>query len=67
MPIYEYACRRCQTSFERIVVSSTDAQELACPSCKSLELYRIVSRTAAPRSTGGAAAPRPPRGCGPVG
>jgi putative FmdB family regulatory protein len=67
MPIYEYACRHCQTSFERIIVSSKDAQELTCPSCKSLEVDRILSRTAAPRSSSGAPAPRPSRGCGPVG
>ncbi len=31
MPIYEYICEDCETSFERIVLNR--GQEIACPKC----------------------------------
>jgi len=70
MPIYEYCCSHCQTSFERIIVTKLDAGEVTCPSCQSREVDRILSRTAAVRGNGGggAAAARPARRpCGPGG
>jgi putative FmdB family regulatory protein len=33
MPIYEYICDDCKTSFEKIVFSKQ--QEIACPKCSS--------------------------------
>jgi putative FmdB family regulatory protein len=43
MPIYEYACRACAHKFERLVRPG-DAP--ACPSCKSLDLERLLSLSA---------------------
>jgi putative FmdB family regulatory protein len=67
MPIYEYSCRHCQNSFERIIVTKMDAGEITCPSCQSREVDRIMSRTAAVRGSGDAAARPARRPCGPVG
>jgi putative FmdB family regulatory protein len=67
MPIYEYSCRHCQNAFERIIVTKMDAGEITCPSCQSREVDRIMSRTAAVRGGGGAAARPARRPCGPVG
>ena len=43
MPIYEYACRSCAHQFEQLVRTG-DAP--ACPSCKSLDLERLLSSSA---------------------
>lgn len=40
MPIYEYQCRQCATEFELLVLAST---VVACPSCQSTELDRLLS------------------------
>ena len=40
MPIYEYTCRGCGHEFELLVLKSTT---LACPSCASADLERLVS------------------------
>jgi putative FmdB family regulatory protein len=66
MPIYEYACKPCGKVFEELVLRSSDEDEIACPSCSSAEVSRVMSRPAAARADGGGAA-RPPRSCGPVG
>ncbi len=40
MPLYEYDCRACGRSFEQLIRGAT---ALACPSCLSSDLERIVS------------------------
>ncbi len=40
MPIFEYVCRECQTSFEAIV--SRD-REAACPTCRGRDLEKQLS------------------------
>lgn len=67
MPIYEYKCESCQSSFEALVTRSEPQAE--CPQCGSHELAREMSVFAS--SVGGtngatqAAGPAPaPRGCG---
>ena len=68
MPIYEYACTRCGKGFEELIIRSSDADEVKCPSCGTAEVSRQMSRPAAARMGGGSAsgvsaAPA----CGPVG
>jgi putative FmdB family regulatory protein len=43
MPIYEYACRGCAHKFEQLVRTGDTP---ACPSCKSLDLERLLSLSA---------------------
>jgi putative FmdB family regulatory protein len=43
MPIYEYACRGCAHRFEQLVRTGDTP---ACPSCKSLDLERLLSLSA---------------------
>jgi len=66
MPIYEYACTPCGKVFEELVIRKSDEAEIACPSCSSPHVSRVMSRPAAARSGGG---PRggPASSCGPVG
>jgi putative FmdB family regulatory protein len=68
MPIYEYRCEGCQTSFEALVKRSDPQTE--CPQCGSHKLAREMSVFASSASGSGnggaqAAGPAPaPRGCG---
>ena len=67
MPIYEYRCESCQSSFEALVTRSEPQAE--CPGCGSQNLAREMSVFASSVSGGNGAAqtasPAPaPRGCG---
>ena len=67
MPIYEYACNDCSSTFEELVVGAEVPQ---CPKCESADLSKLVSGFAVsermperiPR-----AAPPAPEGCGQCG
>lgn len=58
MPLFEYKCRECGTTFEKIVPSSTT--EVACKKCASAKVEKLLSvfavggasRSAAPMETG---------------
>jgi putative FmdB family regulatory protein len=69
MPIYEYACSPCGKGFEELLIRSSDADEVKCPSCGSRDVSRRMSRPAAARVRGGSGgdAARPAPACGPVG
>jgi putative FmdB family regulatory protein len=43
MPIYEYRCTQCDTRFELLVRSDTEAR---CPHCHAETLERQISRIA---------------------
>jgi putative FmdB family regulatory protein len=45
MPIYEYSCRGCGHQFEALV-RPADTAPPACPTCKSLDLERLLSAPA---------------------
>jgi putative FmdB family regulatory protein len=65
MPIHEYVCDLCQSTFEALILRSTDERELTCPRCGSAHVDRQVSRPAAvsaPRGGGGPSS----GGCGPT-
>jgi putative FmdB family regulatory protein len=44
MPIYEYACEKCETEFE-VEQRITDDPIKSCPRCKSRKIKRLISRT----------------------
>jgi len=66
MPIYEYRCRRCDNSFEEIVLSRDET--IACPSCASSDIERELSVFSSPGNRlGEGAAGGGCGGCGPSG
>ena len=67
-PLYEYQCRSCGTVNEHLVGVGSDAPELACSSCGSDELEKMmsiisVSRGAAPEAGCGGACDCEGGGC----
>ncbi len=42
MPIYEYKCSKCDTTFEELVPSE-QKKPLPCPSCSSEDTKKIMS------------------------
>ena len=44
MPIYEYACEKCESQFE-VEQRITDDPIKSCPRCKSRKIKRLISRT----------------------
>jgi putative FmdB family regulatory protein len=40
MPMYEYACRQCDHTFEALVF---DGDKVECPECQSERLERLIS------------------------
>ena len=44
MPIYEYACQKCESEFE-VEQRITDGPIKSCPRCKSKKVKRLISRT----------------------
>ena len=44
MPIYEYACEKCESEFD-VEQRITDGPIKSCPRCKSRKLKRLISRT----------------------
>lgn len=41
MPIFEYACKQCGKEFETLVRAGSEVP--SCPSCKSVELEKLIS------------------------
>ena len=58
MPLYEYACRDCEHTFETLVF---DGEAVQCPECNGDELERLWSVPAKPRAEG----PSLPLNCDP--
>ena len=44
MPVYEYACEKCQSEFE-VEQRITDDPIKTCPSCRSRKVKRLISKT----------------------
>ncbi len=64
MPIYEYRCRACDKTFERLVRGQT---RVACPACESAKVSRVISLPARPAGSAGPAdlsSLGPPKGGG---
>lgn len=49
MPMYEYACRKCEHTFETLLFGN---ESVACPECHSDELERLLSVPGPPRTQG---------------
>jgi len=45
MPIYEYACRKCEHTFEALV---QNGETVSCPQCRTERLERLLSLPARP-------------------
>jgi putative FmdB family regulatory protein len=65
VPLYEYACRKCDHTFEALVF---DGDKVECPACHGDRLERRWSvparpQTSTPLPVGGCATDLPP--CGP--
>jgi putative FmdB family regulatory protein len=43
MPLFEYACERCATTFEELVPASRATKAVGCPRCGSTETRKRVS------------------------
>ena len=64
MPLYEYACTKCEHDFEMLVFNGDEVQ---CPKCAGSEVQRKLSLPAQPRAEavpGGCDSSLPP--CGPA-
>lgn len=49
MPLYEYACQKCEHTFEALVFNG---EQVECPQCHSQRLERLLSVPAKPRAEG---------------
>ena len=54
MPIFEYRCAGCDTAFEELVLSRSNAR-VKCPSCGGTKVKPLVSRFAARTASPGSA------------
>ena len=45
MPIYEFKCLDCESTFEKLFFNSDEEVDMSCPECKSRALGRVVSET----------------------
>ncbi|MCA1958144.1 MAG: zinc ribbon domain-containing protein [Nitrospira sp.] len=50
MPIYEYVCRSCKKRSSLLVLNYRNQPSASCRHCGGLELDRVMSRFAAPKS-----------------
>jgi putative FmdB family regulatory protein len=64
MPLFEFKCRECGTTFEKIVPTSTS--KVACKKCESSKVDKLLSVFAVGASSRSAAAyePGPCGSCG---
>lgn len=50
MPLYEYACQKCEHTFETLVLGD---ESVECPQCQSQKLERLLSVPARPPESAG--------------
>ena len=62
MPLYEFACRKCEHTFETLVRNDAELTSVACPECQAAEVERLLSVPARPVSS--PAGPSLPTACG---
>ena len=43
MPIYEYTCKSCDKSFEKLVRTMSGDEKIVCPECGSTRTARALS------------------------
>ncbi len=67
MPLFEYMCVRCGSTFE-VLVRSSGSQEIVCPKCKSTTVQKQMSAFAVAGAGGSVGAGSPSGGaCAPGG
>ncbi len=54
MPLYEYNCEECGTTFEQLVAARDRDNGAVCPDCGSKRIRRLISTFAMGRPTTGA-------------
>ncbi len=66
MPIYEYRCKQCGSTFEKLVKLSTKTSEIECPKCGARRAEKAMSvfESAGSASSGGSSLGS---SCGPIG
>ncbi|MGH7722343.1 MAG: FmdB family zinc ribbon protein [Candidatus Dormibacteria bacterium] len=67
MPVYEYRCNDCRTTFELLRGMGERELSALCPSCESRASMPLISQVAGPRSQAAGPAPAmssPPSGGG---
>lgn len=52
MPLYEFECERCPTTFEELLFAGDDPAAVRCPQCASDRVRRRLSIPAAPVTKG---------------
>ena len=53
MPIYEFVCHECGETFEELVFSASNINQVSCPKCSSPEVVKKMSTFASKISGGG--------------
>jgi putative FmdB family regulatory protein len=43
MPIYEFRCKQCDSTFEKLFTPSQQKQPTSCPECRSREVIQLFS------------------------
>ena len=66
MPLYEFQCTECHSTFEELVRVSAPAADVACPKCGSRHVRRKVS-TFASKTSGGSSVSSSASSCAPSG
>lgn len=62
MPLFEYRCEGCQSTFERIVFSG-DEEQITCPCCNGNKVEKLMSCVSFIGGSGlGACTPTPSSG-----
>jgi putative FmdB family regulatory protein len=51
MPIYEYRCKECGTSFSRLQRVGAGSEGVTCPKCESTDVERLLSSFASTSSS----------------
>lgn len=67
MPLYEYRCNQCNTSFEKIVSFSQADRLPICPTCQSQNTQKKLSRIAVLGSSTGSSSGSSSSSCGSTG
>ncbi len=49
MPLYEFACQKCEHTFEELVF---DGDEVCCPQCHATKVEKLLSVPGRPKTAG---------------
>ncbi|MDD5466564.1 MAG: zinc ribbon domain-containing protein [Anaerolineales bacterium] len=52
MPIFEFHCSECGSSFEELLLSASAIDQVICPSCESSQVVKKISLFAAKTQDG---------------